>query len=180
MKSFYTILVLLLLFVFTNLSYSQLKEGNSLLGPTIGFWFTNSVPTFGANFEYQATQLGETGTLGVGGILRYTTFKEVSDNWEWSYNYTTVGAQVNLNFNKIGDGKFVPFVGLVLGYNAISSSVKYKYSGYTSTAGQASGLWLWGKGGLRYFVSPNIALVARVGFGNFNYYAGEFGVDFKF
>lgn len=180
MKSFCTILVFLLLFVFTNESYSQLKERNSLLGPTIGFWFTNSVPTYGLNYEYQATQLGETGTLGAGGIFRYTTFKEESVYWEWSYNYITIGAQVNLNFNKIGNGKFVPFVGLVLGYNAISSTVTYKTQGYSSSAGYGSGLWVWGQGGARYFVSPNIAIVARFGFGNFSYTAGEVGVDFKF
>lgn len=174
------LLVTVFLLVLTTVSYSQLKKGHSLLGPTIGFWFANSVPTFGGNFEYQTIQLGETGTLGVGGILRYTTFKEESINWEWSYTYITVGAQGNLNFNKIGDGKFVPFVGLVLGYNAVSSSIKYKFSGYSSTAGYGSGLWTWGQGGLRYFVSPNIALVLRFGLGNFSYYAGEFGVDFKF
>jgi hypothetical protein len=174
------LLIIFLSLTFISTGYSQLKEKHSLLGPTIGFWFANSVPTFGGNFEYQTTQLGETGTLGVGGILRYTTFKEESSYWEWSYTYVTVGAQVNLNFNKIGNGKFVPFVGLVLGYNSISSSVKYKFSGYTSAAAYGSGLWSWGQGGIRYFVIPNLAVVARFGLGNFSYYAGEIGVDFKF
>jgi hypothetical protein len=173
-------LTLVFLVVLSSVSFSQLKEGKSLLGPTIGFWFYNSVPTFGINYEYQTKQLGETGVLGVGGIFRYTGWKDENPYWEWSYSYITFGAQANLNFNKIGDGKFVPFVGLVLGYNAVSSSVTYKGSGYSSTAGYSSGLWTWGQAGARYFVSPQVALVARVGLGNFNYYALELGADFRF
>jgi len=174
--------VLTLIFVlsFSSAGYSQLKEGHHLLGPTIGFWFYNSVPTFGLNYEYQVKQLGETGVLGVGGIFRYTGWKEQNPNWEWSYSYVTFGAQANLNFNKIGDGKFVPFVGLVLGFNSVNSSVTYRGSGYTSSAGYSSGFWTWGQAGARYFVSPQVALVARLGLGNFNYYALELGADFRF
>ncbi len=173
-------LALIFLLSFSSIGFSQLKERHNLLGPTIGFWFYNSVPTFGINYENQVKQLGETGVLGVGGIFRYTGWSDESAYWKWSYSYVTFGAQANLNFNKIGDGKFVPFVGLVLGYNSVSASITYKTSGYSSTAGYSSGFWTWGQAGARYFVSPQVALVARVGLGNFNYYALELGADFRF
>ena len=41
-------------------------------------------------------------------------------------------------------------------------------------------VWSWGQAGARYFVSPTVALVARLGLGNFNYYALELGADFRF
>jgi hypothetical protein len=83
-----------------------------------------------------------------------------------------------LNFNRISDRKFVPFVGLVLGYNNISNSYISK-SGNFYTASYNSGLWLWGQGGMRYFFSSKVAGVLRIGLGNFNFNVIEFGVDFK-
>lgn len=173
--------LLLTIFFFVTLttaSFSQLKESQSLFGPSVGFWFYSSVPTFGANYEYQVSQLGETGTFGLGGIFRYTSYTDSYTYGDWTYSYITLGAQGNINFNKIGDGKFVPFIGLVLGYNTVNVSSTYTGTFYSATA--TSGLWMWGQGGLRYFVSPNVAIGARFGAGNYNYYTSEFSVDFKF
>lgn len=162
-----------------SLTYSQLKEGDHLLGPTIGFWSKPGVPTFGLNYEYQISQLGEAGTISIGGVLRYTTFRESYPyNDYYDYNYVTWGFQSNLNFNRIGDGKFVPFVGLVLGYNSINNTYINK-SGRVYVASYNSGFWLWGQGGLRYFFSPKVAGVVRIGAGNFNFNVIELGVDFK-
>ena len=168
----------LLTFCITTI-FSQLKEGDHLLGPTLGFWAKPNVPTFGFNYEYQISQLGEAGTISIGGVLRYTTFKDTYpfDDY-YDYNYVTLGMQSNLNFNKIGDGKFVPFVGLVLGYNNINATY-VKKSGAVYVASYSSGMWLWGQAGLRYFFSPKVAGVLRFGAGNFNFNVVEIGVDFK-
>ena len=48
-------------------------------------------------------------TLGLGAILRYTN---VSHNVPQDYSNTFIGGQANFNFNQIGVGKFVPFVGV--------------------------------------------------------------------
>jgi hypothetical protein len=58
-----------------SMNFSQLKEGEHLLGPTLGFWSKPNVPTFGANYEYQISQLGEAGTISIGGVLRFTSFR---------------------------------------------------------------------------------------------------------
>lgn len=160
--------------------FSHLKEGDNLLGPTIGFWAKTSAPTFGLNYEHQMTQLGDVATLSLGGVFRYTSFKDNYPNEDYlEYNYITIGMQSNLNFNQIGDGKFVPFVGLVLGYNNINSTQVTKH-GVVYTASYSSGLWLWGQAGMRYFFTPKVAGVLRFGAGNFNFDVIELGVDFKF
>jgi hypothetical protein len=160
--------------------FSQLKTGDNLLGPTLGFWAKPNVPTLGLNYEHQMTQLGDVAALSLGGVLRYTTFKENYPNEDYlDYNYTTIGMQSNVNFNQIGDGKFVPFVGLVLGYNYINSTTFTKH-GIVYEASYNSGLWLWLQFGLRYFFSSAVAGVLRFGAGNFNFNVIELGVDFKF
>lgn len=160
-------------------NYSQLKEGDNLLGPSLGFWTTPNVPTFGLNYEAQLTQLGDVATLSLGGVFRYTSFRTTYSPSDYSSdNYITLGAQSNLNFNEIGDGKFVPFVGLVLGYNSINNSY-VSPSGRVYTSGYTSGLWAWGQAGMRYFFSPRVAGALRIGAGNFNFNVVELGLDFK-
>lgn len=160
--------------------FSQLKEGDNLLGPTIGFWSRPNVPVFGLNYEHQMTQLGDIAALSLGGVFRYSSFKENFPNTDYNdYNYVTLGLQSNLNFNQIGDGKFVPFVGLVLGYNNVNFTQVNKH-GIVYVSSYNSGLWLWGQLGLRYFFSPKVAGVFRFGAGNFNFNVIELGVDFKF
>lgn len=173
----------LILFIFTltvpNL-HSQLKEGDNLLGFTIGFWSKPNVPVFGANYEHQMTQLGDVATLSLGGVFRYSSFRDNFPNTDYNdYNYITLGLQSNVNFNQIGNGKFVPFVGLVLGYNNINVTQVNKH-GIVYTASYNSGFWLWGQAGLRYFFGPKVAGVVRFGAGNFNFNVIELGVDFKF
>ncbi|HEY3250971.1 MAG TPA: hypothetical protein VGK25_07620, partial [Ignavibacteria bacterium] len=147
---------------------------------SLGFWAKPNAPTFGLNYEYQISQLGEAGTISIGGVFRYTTYKDTYpfDDY-YDYNYTTFGVQSNLNFNKIGDGKFVPFVGLVLGYNNINATFVRKGGTVIYVASYTSGAWLWGQAGLRYFFSPKVAGSLRIGAGNFNFNVIEIGVDFK-
>jgi hypothetical protein len=166
-----------LLFSITSL-HAQLRERDNLLGPSIGFWPSGSAPTFGLNYEYQLTQEGP-GTISLGGVFRYTTWRsDITPTDYWSVNYYTFGVQSNYNFNEIAEGKFVPFVGLVLGYNSVSFT--HNGPGYSYTwGGYGSELGLWLQGGMRYFFSPKVAGAVRLGLGSFNYNTIEIGVDFK-
>jgi hypothetical protein len=171
-------LAIIVLLLFTVSSFAQLKEKDNLLGPSLGFWPSGSAPTFGLNYEYQISQV-EIGTISLGGVFRYTTFRhDYPDNDYYDYNFYTFGFQSNYNFNQIGDGKFVPFVGLVLGYNSVSESY-VNSNGYIYTSGYNSGLWLWIQFGMRYFFSPRVAGSVRFGLGSFNFNTIELGVDFK-
>ncbi len=177
------IFLVLFLIGLSSISYSQLKKGDNLLGPTLGFWTYNSVPTFGVNYENQIEQFGDACSFGLGGLMRYSAHTVSSEYgevfYDYKYTYFLLGAQGNFNFNRIGDGKFVPFVGLVLGYDAINYTATN--NGYpTYSASESSGFWLWVQGGVRYFFSPHVAGVIRIGVGNFNFNVLELGVDFKF
>jgi hypothetical protein len=171
-------LAVILLLLLTVCSFAQLKEKDNLLGPSLGFWPSGSAPTFGANFESQLAQLG-IGTISLGGVFRYTTFRnDFPFNNYWNYNFYTIGLQSNYNFNEIGDGRFVPFVGLVLGYNNVNASY-VTYNGVVYSSGYSSGFWLWGQLGMRYFFSPRVAGSVRFGLGNFNFNTIDIGLDFK-
>ncbi len=160
----YSILFLICLVLSSN---AQLKEHDNLMGGTLGFWARNTSPTFGFNFENQVTQAG-IGSIGVGALLRYSNFPNDRDE---RFSNIFLGGQANYNFNQIGSGKFVPFLGLVLGFYSSSPN---------GSSLRESGLWAWGQAGMRYFFSPAIAGVVRFGLGNFNFSALELGIDFKF
>ena len=177
------VLSLLFLIIIPLAANAQLKDGDNLLGFSIGLGLypDGRGPTFGANFESQLTQVG-IGTLSLGGVFRYYSFTVLYSNGDSRrVTFTTFGVQSNYNFNEIGNGKFVPFVGLVVGYNNISDTyTDVRKSGIiVYDFRHHSGAWLWGQAGFRYFFSPSVAGAVRLGFGNFEFNALEIGVDFK-
>jgi len=174
-------LTLALLLLLVSSANSQLKERDNLLGVSLGLWPSNNAPVLGVNFENQVSQAG-IGTIGLGGIFKYYTYGVTYGNGDSRrYNFSSFGLQANYNFNQVGDGKFVPLFGLVLGYNSVNSS-------YTDVRGNAvfisdvsytSGAWLWAQAGFRYFFSNSVAGGLKVGFGNNNFNTLELGLDFK-
>ena len=176
------IFVLVLLFGIVFTASAQLKERDNLLGPSLGFWAKQNVPTFGISYENQITQAG-IGTIGLGGVFRFYTYSfNYSNGDSWKYSFASLGFQANYNFNQIGDGKFVPFVGLVLGYNSVSRTYTdvTKHGIYINDYAYNSGMWVWGQVGMRYFFSPNVAGSVRLNGGNYDFITLELGVDFKF
>lgn len=173
-----TFLTLVLLTSFTN---AQLKEKDNLLGGSFGFWAKGEVPMFGINFESNVTQAG-VGTLGLGAIYRHYTYTFSYGNGDSrKYSFNSIGAQLNYNFNQIGDGSFVPYVGLVAGYNYVNNTyVDYTRNAvYVTDISYSSGAWVWGQLGMRYFFSPKVAGTVRLGLGNNDFNTLELGVDFK-
>jgi hypothetical protein len=169
------------LLIIAGAANSQLKERDNLLGISLGLWPSNNAPVLGVNFENQISQAG-VGTFGLGGIFRYYTFGVTYSNGDSRrYTFSSFGVQGNYNFNQIGDGRFVPYLGLVLGYNSVNES----YTNVTPNAvyitdiTYQSGAWLWGQLGFRYFMSSSVAGGIRLGFGNNNFNAIELALDFK-
>ena len=113
----------MLLFV-TVMSYGQLTPGKSYLGPSIGFGFDNSTPTFGVNYEYAINK-----NLALGGVFRFNTNTENFLFFDVSYTYLFFGVQGNYHFDGlIEDTKWDPFAGLILGYRSWSTSVSDNYN----------------------------------------------------
>jgi hypothetical protein len=169
-----------ILFIMVS-AQGQIKQGDNLLGPSVGLWVKGSVPILGANFESHVAQLGS-GTIGLGGVFRYYSYTNTYGNGDsWKYSFSSIGFQANYNFTEIGDGKFVPYLGLVLGYNSVNDTYTdvTKNGVYVTDVAYTSGAWLWGQFGMRYFFSPSVAGTLRLGVGNNNFNTLELGVDFK-
>jgi len=160
---------------------SQLKEKENLLGGSLGFWAKGNVPMIGINFESNVVQEG-IGTIGIGGMFRFYSYTYSYSNGDSrKYSFSSFGAQFNYNFNQIGDGKFVPYAGIVLGYNNVNNTYTdvTKHGVYITDEAYSSGAWLWAQFGMRYFFSHNVAGTVRLGVGNNDFNTLELGVDFK-
>lgn len=159
--------------------YAQMNEGETIIGSSLGINASPGTPTLGFNIENQVTSLGNVATLGVGGILRYSSFKDGPYDNYYDYTFITLGGQTNINFNNIGSGKFVPFIGAVLGYNFVNSNYVSPNGFVYTSKSRTSGMWLWGQAGFRYFFTPKFAGGIRLGSGNFNFSVFELAIDFK-
>jgi len=165
----------ILCFTVPALLHAQFVPEKSYLGPSLGFSFLGSVPEFGVNYEYGMV-LQDFGNVGVGGLLRYWSYSEDYFYGKWSYTDILIGAQGNYHFKT--RSKFDPWLGLILAYDAGSVKWEGPYATYaTPTHG---GFFLGAHGGARYWVSPSLALTARIGFGSLSYGSLDLGVDFKF
>ncbi len=165
----------------SGFSFSQVREKDNFLGGSLGFWAKGETPMFGANFESHISQAG-IGTVGLGGIFRYYNYSFVYNNGDSRrYSFSSLGFQANYNFNQIGNGSFVPFVGAVIGYNYVNSTYTdvTRNGVFVSDVTYRSGAWIWGQTGFRYFFSHGVAGTVRVGFGNNDFNTLELGVDFK-
>ena len=163
------------------------EGGKNYIGPAIGLSFLGSTPQFGVNFEH-AIKTESLGTIGVGGLFRYWSYTEEFGYYgfgydrvrdKWKYSNTLIGAQANYHV-ALNNDKLDPWGGLVLAYNVgkVSWDGASGYDGYSSPS--AGGLWLAVAGGARYWVSPTVAISARIGFGSMSYGALDVGIDFKF
>lgn len=176
-----SIFILAFMLIIIGSVSAQLKERDNLLGLSLGFWPKHSVPTFGVNFENQVVQAG-IGTIGLGGVFRYYGYSSTYPYADYKYSFTSFGFQANYNFNEIGDGRFVPFVGLVVGYNGVSATYTSvtRNAVYVANYDYSSGMWAWGQLGMRYFFSPKVAGSIRLNGGNYDFNTLELGVDFRF
>lgn len=176
-------LILILPFIFITSGFAQLKQGYHLVGATVGFSSKTSTLIIGGNYEFTMPQSG-VGLFSAGAMTRYWSATEELTDKSGKFDYTNVAVagQLNFHFNQIGTGKFVPFVGMVLGFNAVGS--KYTAFNNNSVIGYdqkyKNGLFMWGQGGFRYFASNKVAGVMRLGLGNFDLSTIELGFDYKF
>jgi len=176
--------IVLAVFLVSSFCSAQFVKENGYLGPSIGFYFYGSSPIFGANYEYALSSVNiGTGTVGIGGLFRYWSWSidegtYGGETWGWTYTDIMFGVQAFYHFKMENNDKLDPFAGLTLAYDA--ASVKYKGpSTYSYVSPSWGGITLGASGGARYWFSPNLAGVIRVGFGSSSYSALDLGVDFK-
>lgn len=175
--------LVILISVLPIVAFATWEEGGNYLGPTLGLSFLGSTPQFGANFEH-AIETESMGTIGIGGVFRYWSYSEDfggfygSDVGKWKYSNLLIGVQGNYHFT-FDNENLDPWVGLTLAYDVGSVSWDgVDEGGFNDPS--VGGLWLAAGAGMRYFVSPNMAIVGRLNFGSLSYSALDLGVDFAF
>ncbi|MGA9364246.1 MAG: hypothetical protein WBW16_07750 [Bacteroidota bacterium] len=155
------VVVAVLLCMVTASSQAQYVMGKSYLGPRIGIGVNGSSLAIGAGYEYGVTE-----DISVGALIDYYQWSYTAfAGFGGKYTYIVFGAQGNYHFGKLlkWDSKLDPFAGLVLGYENISW--KWDNQVFTGYSASSSGLVFGGQAGLRYFVSPSVALYGQAGFG---------------
>ena len=177
-----TVLVVIVLFLLSSVSFAQFEVGKSHAGPSIGIGFGGYGLSFGADYEYGMSLkdigVDAPGALGIGGIVRYYNWSESYFYYRWSYTDIIIGAQGNYHF-KLDNNKLDPWIGLVLGFDIASSSWDGPAGFGSDYSTSSGGLFFNGNAGVRYWFSPTMAARASLGFGSI-VSSLIVGVDFKF
>lgn len=150
---------------------AQFALGYTDIGATVGLGNIGASAAFGGRFEkglWAAPEGLGTGVIGLQAGLTYYSWNEATF---YSYTYIPIGVTANYHFNLTND-RIDPFLGLGLGYYIVTCD----YDGPGGDFCSASALYFIGRAGLRYFVSPNLALYGDAGAGAA---ALNFGVMFK-
>ncbi|MGO9481665.1 MAG: outer membrane beta-barrel protein [Candidatus Kryptoniota bacterium] len=161
---------------FASTASAQFENQMNYGGVHIGLSGVGSALTLGADYERGITKIGDVGPgiIGIGGLFDYYHWGENEYDFGGSWTYIDIGVSGMYHF-VLDNKKWDPFLGLVLGYEVATWSWNNGYTGpYSPSAG---GFTLGGSAGVRYFLSDNWALQARVGFG---FYIFALGVDYKF
>lgn len=171
-SSFFVIVLFALIFLPLQ-SNAQFEVDKHHAGPSLGFYFHGSSVIFGGNYEY-GMNLKDIGDIGIGGIVRYYSY----DAGWWTYTDILLGAQGNYHF-RLDNKKLDPWAGILIAYDVGSVD----YDGPSSnwfTEPSYGGFWIGLHAGMRYWISPDLAISGRLGFGSYSYSALDVGVDFKF
>ncbi|MBN1939548.1 MAG: outer membrane beta-barrel protein [Candidatus Aminicenantes bacterium] len=144
--------VLVLLAGAATAGTKEFWKGGIYVTPQFGInsW-GGSIP-FGVNVEYGLTE-----NIGIGGSAMFNFW---SDEW-WSETLINLAAEAAYHFTKIPTDKLDLYAGAGLGYSIYSWKYKSGYSGWDDSGSGSSGLYLQLIAGVRYFVSPKIAVSLR-------------------
>lgn len=138
-----------------NESTRAFKVGYTDIGPTIGLGNIGSAGVaFGGRFERGIKALPDMGD-GVLGLQASIDFWNYNIASGYDITYIPIGVTGNYHFN-VQNKKLDPFLGLGLGFWGVSTNFGGSYN---------SGVYFIGRAGVRYFLSPRLAVYGDVGAG---------------
>ncbi|HEX3074952.1 MAG TPA: outer membrane beta-barrel protein [Ignavibacteriales bacterium] len=173
MKTFSKVLLLVVLFTAGIQAQDAFNKGDKLLsagislGGLYGIYGDQNFPPLSVQFQY-----GIEKNLSVGGLIGYSSSSYDysywgGEDWSWDYTYILIGAKGEYHFKELFEDqtKWDPYVGLFLGYNIVSVDAPADYDNYYGYDEGAS-YFTWGfNAGLRYYVSPKVAIFGELGYG---------------
>ena len=142
----------------------QFEVGPFYAGPRVWVGNLNGAVAIGGQIERGFTEPGKYGPGIISGGVGIDHYSWDFDYSFGRYDYSVTPIQIfgNYHFPIESNGKIDPYVGLAFVYSLVNASwngsgVAAEADGnYTDFAGQA---------GVRYFVTPKVALQAQIGFG---------------
>jgi hypothetical protein len=151
---------------------AQFKTGDKYLGAHIGMSGVGSTAALGVSGEVAYTD-----RIAIGAWADYWSYGDdyivLGTNYGWDIRYLALAGTGSYHFPIESQPKLDPFLGVALGYFIVSTDGG---GAGVSYSGSASRIFVGGFGGARYHFTPNVAGVARAGFGA-SYLT--FGVDLK-
>jgi len=113
-------------------AHAQYEAGRRFAGPRIGLAYVGTAPNFGAQFE-----IAREDRIGIGGFVDYWSYNYAPEPANANVTYLAFGAAGSYHF-KVEDVKWDPFLGLSLGYYAVSYGIAQDYGGGFPAAGSSS------------------------------------------
>jgi len=151
---------------------STFKQGDKVVNLGIGFGstlytgsnYTNSVPPLSVSLEVGVKDgVLDKGSIGIGGMLAYSSSKWEYSGWGWKYSNFIIGARGAFHYPLLN--KLDTYTGIVLGYNiATSKEFGNAVVGYNYSASSGGIVASWFVGG-RYYFSNSFAAMAELGYG---------------
>lgn len=105
----------------------------------------------------------EKGTIGIGGIVGYSSAKYDYTGYGWKYTHLVIAARGTFHYPLVD--KLDTYAGLALGYNAVTSKETGNWPGTTNYKATGSSPYFAGFIGARYYFSDSFAGVAELGSG---------------
>jgi hypothetical protein len=178
-------LLLVLIIVFclsTMISFAgQENFGKRAMFVSPMFGINSYAVPFGASVEYGISE-----RIGVGATLLFQSWGEELDFLGYNYGYnitlTTPSVQVLYHFTGIEMGKIDLYTGFNLGFSSVSVSWKDDLGSSNDELVGTSGLHFSSLAGIRYYLSPGMALTAAVNYSAVGDWSGVnalLGVTFK-
>ncbi len=121
------------------------------------------VPLLSASLEVGVNDgIIDNGSIGIGGYLLYTSYKEDLINWGYNYKNLIIGARGTFHYPFVS--KLDSYTGIVLGYN-FSNSKEFGVSPGNNLEAKPGGLVYAWFIGLRYYFTDKFAGMAELGVG---------------
>jgi hypothetical protein len=141
---------------------AQFGPDQTYLGAHMGISGVGSAAAIGVSAEVSYDE-----NISIGGWLDTWSYGERFPSsvggGSWDVRYVAIAGTGAYHFPIEDNPKLDPFLGVALGYYVVSTSGSVAGFEYT---GSSNRLFVGGYGGARYFFKPNVAGVARVGFGS--------------
>jgi hypothetical protein len=168
---------LILLFVGVAFMLTQLvaqestfAKGDKVLNLGIGFGgrytgtgMKTSIPPISASFEVGVKDgVLDKGSIGIGGMLAYSSHKYEIAGWGWKYTSIVIGARGTFHYPLVN--KLDTYTGLLIGYD-ISTAKEFGIStGYDYNSSYGGFTYAWFVGA-RYYFSDSFAAFGELGVG---------------